>query len=67
VQKCVVSKHWAKGSAGAEELAEAVINIVDNREPGFRYVYDENLGLWEKIEPCHKTVRCSRHLRQRQS
>ncbi|UOA08803.1 formate--tetrahydrofolate ligase [Methylobacter sp. S3L5C] len=47
---CIVSKHWATGSAGAETLAQAVIDIVDNREPGFTYVYDENLDLWEKIE-----------------
>ncbi|MCF6204025.1 MAG: formate--tetrahydrofolate ligase [Methylococcaceae bacterium] len=47
---CVVSKHWAEGGAGAEELAKEVLNIVDNREPGFTYVYDENLSLWEKIE-----------------
>jgi formate--tetrahydrofolate ligase len=48
--KCVVSKHWAEGGAGAEELAHIVSNIVDNREPGFNYVYDENLSLWDKIE-----------------
>jgi len=48
--KCVVSKHWAEGGAGAEELAHAVSDIVDNREPEFNYVYDENLRLWEKIE-----------------
>ena len=47
---CVVSKHWAEGGAGAEELAKVVSNIVDHREPEFSYVYDENLSLWEKIE-----------------
>ena len=47
---CVVSKHWAQGGPGAVELAEVVSDIVDNREPGFSYVYDENLGLWDKIE-----------------
>lgn len=48
--KCVVSKHWAQGSAGAEELAQEVLAVVDNREPGFTYVYDEELPLWDKIE-----------------
>ncbi len=47
---CVTSKHWAKGGAGAEDLAKAVLDIVDNREPSFSYVYDENLSLWDKIE-----------------
>ncbi len=48
--KCVVSKHWAEGGAGAEELAEAVLEIVDNREPGFKYMYQDALPLWEKME-----------------
>jgi formate--tetrahydrofolate ligase len=56
-QKCTaigassaISKHWAEGGAGALELAHLVSDIVDHREPGFSYVYDENLSLWEKIE-----------------
>lgn len=48
--KCVVSKHWAHGSAGAEQLAQAVLDIVDHREPGFSYVYDDELPLLGKIE-----------------
>ena len=47
---CIVSKHWANGGAGAENLAQSIIDIVDVREPGFTYVYDENLSLWDKIE-----------------
>lgn len=48
--KCVVSKHWAEGGAGAEDLAKEVLNIVDNREPGCRFVYEDELPLWDKIE-----------------
>ncbi|MDO9240305.1 MAG: formate--tetrahydrofolate ligase, partial [Methylicorpusculum sp.] len=48
--KCVVSKHWAQGGAGAEELAKKVLEIADNREPGFSYVYEAETPLWEKIE-----------------
>ncbi len=48
--KCVVSKHWAEGGAGAESLAQEVLNIVDNREPAFNYVYDEDIPLWDKID-----------------
>ncbi len=44
------SKHWAEGGAGAEQLAKEVLNIVDSREPGFSYVYDDELPLWDKIE-----------------
>jgi formate--tetrahydrofolate ligase len=47
---CVTSKHWTAGGAGAETLAQAVIEVVDNHEPEFTFVYDEKLSLWEKIE-----------------
>lgn len=47
---CVVSKHWAHGGAGAEDLANAVLDIVDHNEAGCTYVYDEDLSLWDKIE-----------------
>jgi formate--tetrahydrofolate ligase len=47
---CVVSRHWAEGGAGAEDLAREVLRVVDNREPGLSFVYDENLPLTEKIE-----------------
>jgi formate--tetrahydrofolate ligase len=47
---CIVSTHWAEGGAGAEDLATAVLDIVDNREAGCTFVYDEDLSLWEKIE-----------------
>lgn len=48
--KCVVAKHWAQGGAGAEELAKAVLEIADSREPGFEYLYDDEMPIWNKIE-----------------
>jgi formate--tetrahydrofolate ligase len=54
--RCSVSKHWANGGVGAEELARAVIEMVDHREPKFSYVYDENLSLWDKIEVIAKKL-----------
>jgi formate--tetrahydrofolate ligase len=47
---CVISRHWAEGGAGAEDLARAIIDIVDNRDAGFDYLYDDQLPLWEKME-----------------
>lgn len=46
---CIVSKHWAHGGAGAETLAQAVLQTAEQREPGCTYVYDENISLWDKI------------------
>ena len=47
--QCVVSKHWAEGGAGAENLAQALVKLVDHRNPNFTFAYDENLSLWDKI------------------
>ena len=46
----VVAKHWAEGGAGAEQLAQTVVDIVDNSPGQHKYVYDENDSLWDKIE-----------------
>ncbi|WP_446812063.1 formate--tetrahydrofolate ligase [Methylomonas sp. 2BW1-5-20] len=48
--KCVLAKHWAQGGTGADQLAQEILSIVDHREPGFSYVYDSELPLWNKIE-----------------
>ncbi len=48
--KAVVSKHWADGGAGAEELAKMVVNVVDNQPGTHQYVYADDLSLFEKIQ-----------------
>ena len=48
--KIVISKHWADGGAGAEELAKTVVDVVDNNPGKHKYVYEDNVSLWEKIE-----------------
>lgn len=47
---CIVSKHWAEGGKGAEQLAHAVAETADHHHDGCRFVYDDHLSLWEKIE-----------------
>ncbi len=48
--KAVVSKHWADGGAGAEELAKTVADVVDNNPGTHTYAYEDDDSLWEKIE-----------------
>ena len=48
--KVVISKHWADGGAGAEDLAKTVVEIVDSHSGKHKYVYEDNDSLWEKIE-----------------
>ncbi len=51
----IVARHWAEGGKGAEDVARAVVAIVEKVEgrgqntKGFQFVYDESLPLMDKI------------------
>lgn len=51
----VVSNHWAKGGAGAKNLAEAVVTICEGQS-NFRFLYNLNLSIEEKIEIIGKEI-----------
>jgi formate--tetrahydrofolate ligase len=46
----VVSRHFADGGAGAEDLAHAVWSAAEEGAPEFRLLYPDDLPLREKIE-----------------
>ena len=46
----ISARHWADGGAGAEAVARAVVNLVDQRTPGCRFVYEDELPLWDKMK-----------------
>ena len=45
----VVAKHWAKGGAGAVDLANAVVALCEQPNQ-FQFVYPETATLWEKAQ-----------------
>lgn len=47
--RAVVGEYWAKGGAGAAELAEAVIEAAE-KPSDFRFLYDLDMSPAEKIE-----------------
>lgn len=46
----VVSKHWAEGGKGAEELARAVVAITETENTDFHFVYEDDQPLWDKMK-----------------
>ena len=46
---CVVSEVWAKGSAGGEELANAVVRACE-KPSDFKFLYPLEISIKEKIE-----------------
>ncbi len=48
--KAIVCEHWAKGGAGAEALARAVVATVEAGKSNFHVLYPDELPLAKKIE-----------------
>jgi formate--tetrahydrofolate ligase len=47
--KIVTADHWACGGAGAEELARAVVEVVENTKTDFSLLYPDTCTLWQKV------------------
>ena len=47
--RVALSEHWARGGAGAEALAEAVVETAETQPSSFQPLYPDEMPLWEKI------------------
>lgn len=45
----VLATHWAHGGAGAERLAQTVLETIENAPNQFRFLYPNEMPLWEKV------------------
>jgi formate--tetrahydrofolate ligase len=45
-----MADHWAAGGAGAADVAKAVVKICDEKKASFKYLYADDLPLWEKMK-----------------
>jgi formate--tetrahydrofolate ligase len=54
--EAVVSRHWADGSAGSEELARLVAEIADSNIANFSPIYPSEMPLAEKIQTICKRI-----------
>jgi len=52
----VLAEHWAKGGAGAVDLAKAVLNVLENCQANLKFVYDDDTSLWGKMEAVAKKI-----------
>ena len=52
----VVSKGWAEGGNGTQDLAKAVVDIVENKATQFKPLYDWKSPVVEKIETIAREV-----------
>ena len=47
--EAVVADHWARGGEGAADLARAVTSLADGGKAKFRFLYPDEMPLWDKI------------------
>ncbi len=52
----ISSTHWADGGSGAKELAETVVEVIDTVPNNFKLLYEDDMGLWQKMETIAKNI-----------
>jgi formate--tetrahydrofolate ligase len=45
----IIASHWASGSAGTEELARHVVELVESGVDDFAPLYEDEMPLWDKV------------------
>ncbi len=59
VIECTV---WESGSKGGRKLAEKVVEIIDRVPSDFRFLYEDSLPLWQKIQTIAKKIYHAREI-----
>lgn len=54
--KVALSEVWAKGADGGIELANGLIDLLENKETNFKPIYDLNLPIEEKIKTIAREI-----------
>ena len=54
--EAIVSKHWADGSAGSENLAKRVAEVADADMANFAPIYPDDMALADKVQTICKQI-----------
>ena len=55
--RAIKADHWARGSAGAEDLARVVVELATQPSPNnFQFLYTDEMGLWNKIRAIAQNI-----------
>jgi len=52
----VLAEHWAKGGAGAADLAKEVIRTIESKKGTFKFLYPDELPLIEKVRTIAREI-----------
>ncbi|MDP6152458.1 MAG: formate--tetrahydrofolate ligase [Phycisphaeraceae bacterium] len=54
--KLIDCDHWSRGGAGAENLAKAVVDAAESHKHDFRFLYPDDMPLWNKVRTIAKEI-----------
>jgi formate--tetrahydrofolate ligase len=54
--ECYMADHWAMGGEGATDLARAVVKVCDNGRSKLRFLYPDDMPLFEKIRTIAREI-----------
>jgi formate--tetrahydrofolate ligase len=55
--QAIKADHWARGGAGAENLARAVIELAEQpRSNNFQFLYTDEMSLWNKVRAVAQNI-----------
>lgn len=54
--EAILCKHWAEGGAGIEDLANRVVEIIDEGKAAYKPLYPDEMKLADKIETIAKEI-----------
>jgi formate--tetrahydrofolate ligase len=55
-EEAILCQHWAKGSAGIEELAHKVVSLAESGASQFSPLYPDDMPLFEKVNTIVKRI-----------
>jgi formate--tetrahydrofolate ligase len=57
-----MADHWAEGGAGAFDVARAVVKAIDSGKSKLKFLYPDDMPLWDKINTIAKEIYRARNV-----
>jgi len=54
--KATLCTHWANGGDGTKDLANHVVELIDKEKSNFKFLYDDSMTLFKKVETVAKEI-----------
>ena len=48
--EAIICSHWANGGAGTTEIAQHVVDVIEQGKADFKPIYPDDMPLWDKIK-----------------